>query len=64
MKRTTRTRRDAAIDAEVRAGRWLADGNEAIEAGKLAKAERCYAKAQYWLDRFNTLTLRGELSKQ
>jgi hypothetical protein len=47
-----------AIEAESLAARWLADGNEARESGKTDKAERCYAKAQYWLDRFNKLTGR------
>jgi hypothetical protein len=48
-----------AVEAEARAARWLADGNEAREAGKSEKAERCYAKAQHWLDRFNELTGRA-----
>lgn len=52
-------RRAKAIDAEVRAGRWLADGNVARDAGKSEKAERCYRKAQYWLDRYNKLTWRA-----
>lgn len=43
------------LDAETRCGQWLADGNEAAEARKLEKAEKCYAKAQYWLDRANKL---------
>ena len=50
---------DAAIDAEVRCSQWLADGNAAREAGKHAKAEKCYAKSQFWLDRFNKLTGRA-----
>ena len=45
-----------AIQAEQRASKWLADGNEAAERGNDAKAERCYEKAQYWLDRFNKLS--------
>ncbi len=32
---------------------WLAEGNEAEDAGKIAKAERCFEKSQYWLDRAN-----------
>lgn len=43
------------LDAETRCAQWLADGNQAREAGKPAKAERCYAKSQYWLDRYNRL---------
>ena len=48
-----------AIDAEDRSNRWLADGNEAAEAGNKVKAERCYEKGQFWLDRFNRLTARN-----
>ena len=44
-----------AIEAGERASKWLADGNEAEERGDLAKAERCFEKAQFWLDRFNKL---------
>ena len=47
-----------AFDAEDRGNRWLADGNAAAEAGNKAKAEHCYAKGQFWLDRFNRLTGR------
>lgn len=48
-----------ALNAETRAGQWLADGNEARDAGDNQKAERCYAKSQYWLDRYNKLTGRA-----
>lgn len=44
------------LDAEDRMNRWLADGNEAEERGNTAKAEKCFAKSQYWLDRYNRLT--------
>lgn len=44
------------LDAEERANKWLADGNEAAERGNHAKAERCYEKSQYWLDRYNRLS--------
>lgn len=47
--------RDKIIQAEERASKWLADGNEASERGKQAKAEKCYEKAQYWLDRYNQM---------
>ena len=43
------------IVAEQRASKWLADGNEADERGDKAKAERCYSKSQFWLDRYNKL---------
>jgi hypothetical protein len=38
---------------EHHANYWLANGNEAEEKGEKAKAERCFQKAQYWLDRYN-----------
>lgn len=44
-----------SIEAEQRASKWLADGNEAEERGNSAKAEKCFEKAQYWLDRLNKL---------
>jgi hypothetical protein len=43
------------LEAEHRCARWLADGNAAAEAGNREKAERCYQKSQYWLDRWNRL---------
>lgn len=55
----TEQQKHDAINAEARAGQWLADGNEAREAGNAEKAERCYTKAQYWLDRYNKLTGRA-----
>lgn len=48
-----------ALDAEVRASQWLADGNAARERGNMVKAEKCYAKSQFWLDRYNKLTGRA-----
>jgi hypothetical protein len=42
-----------ADDAEAKAGKRLADVNEYREAGRMVKAEQCYAKAQYWLDLAN-----------
>lgn len=44
-----------ALEAEERASKWLADGNEAEERGNLDKAEKCFEKAQFWLDRYNKL---------
>lgn len=51
---------ERALDAETRASQWLADGNQAREAGRTVKAERCFQKAQFWLDRANLLSGRGE----
>jgi hypothetical protein len=48
------------LDAETRGSRWLADGNAANERGERAKAEQCWAKGQYWLDRANLLSGQGE----
>jgi hypothetical protein len=42
-----------AADAEAKASKWLADGNEHREAGRKDRAEKCYEKAQYWLDLAN-----------
>lgn len=48
------------LDAEVRSSQWLADGNEARESGNIARAEKCYAKSQFWLDRYNLLAGKRE----
>lgn len=49
-------------DADALANRWLADGNEAAEAGQPAKAEKCYERSQYWKDRYTLLTNQAERS--
>jgi uncharacterized protein HemY len=59
-KTPAKTVADRALDAEVRASQWLADGNAAREAGQEQKAEQCYEKAQFWLDRANLLSGRGD----
>jgi hypothetical protein len=51
---------ERVTDAETRASKWLADGNQAAEAGRVTKAERCFQKAQFWLDRANHLSGQGE----
>jgi hypothetical protein len=43
------------LKAEHLASKWLGDANEADERGDRKRAERCYAKAQFWLDRLNKL---------
>ncbi len=45
---------DKAQEYEHKSSKWLADGNEYAERGEHDKAEKCYAKSQYWLDRANT----------
>lgn len=42
-------------EADERGGRYLADANEAAERGHIVKAEKLYAKGQFWLDRSNKL---------
>lgn len=59
-RKTKRSLEDRALDAEVRASQWLADGNAASEAGNQQKADECFAKAQFWLDRANLLSGRGD----
>ena len=56
----TKTKFEINLDYEERAGKWLADGRAAEEAGKTAKAERCYEKSQYWLDKANKVRGWGE----
>lgn len=53
-------RRMALIDAEVRGSMWLANGNEAAERGNKKRAEVCYRKAQFWLDKYNRLAGNGD----
>lgn len=50
---------ERALEAEVRASKWLADANEAREACDLKRAAQCDAKSQFWLDRYNLLSGRG-----
>lgn len=50
-----RSTHERMIEAEERGSKWLADGNEAEERGNLKKAEQCYEKSQFWLDRYNAL---------
>jgi hypothetical protein len=39
-----------------RSAAWLADSNEAAERGDKVRAEKCFDKSRYWLDRYNKLT--------
>lgn len=48
MRKTTDERINEAYE---RSSHWLAEGNEAAEAGKTAKAEKCYEKSQKFLDK-------------
>ena len=42
-------------DADMRGCAYLADANAAAERGQHEKAEKLYAKGQFWLDRYNKL---------
>ncbi|WP_454727885.1 MULTISPECIES: hypothetical protein [Cupriavidus] len=55
-----RSLHERILEAQTMASRWLADGNEANERGHREKAEQCYAKSQYWLDRAILLEGRGD----
>lgn len=55
MKIPKKSTQERALDAEVRANKWLADGNQYRENGNNEMAEKCYQKSQYWLDRYNLL---------
>ena len=43
------------VEADARGNYWLAEGNAAAERGNQKRADACYAKGQYWLDRYNRL---------
>jgi hypothetical protein len=58
--RPAKSLRDRIQQADMLAGRYLGNANEASEAGQHDKAEKLYAKSQYWLDRYNLLTGNGE----
>lgn len=57
--RRGKTLEERRLEAETRASQWLADGNAAREAGDMVKAEQCYTKSQFWLDRLNLLENRA-----
>jgi hypothetical protein len=46
---------ERVLDAETRGNQWLADANEAKERGDRKRAEHCWEKGQFWLDRANRL---------
>lgn len=55
-----KTLQEKIIEADQRGCWYLAEANLAAEQGKQAKADKLYAKGQYWLDRLNKLTGNGE----
>lgn len=50
-------------DADARGSNWLAEANAAAESGDQDKAQKCYDKGQFWLDRSNSLRDRSLVSK-
>lgn len=60
MPKPKKTLRERQLDAEQRCSGYLADANEAAERGEQSKADKLYAKSQFWLDRFNLLTNWGD----
>lgn len=45
-------------DADLRGNVWLAKARRAEDGGNQARADECYRKGNYWLDRSNKL--RGQ----
>jgi hypothetical protein len=55
MPRNDRPYHEQLADYDSRGNRWLAEGNAYAEAGNKKKAEECYDKGQYWMDKSNAL---------
>ena len=53
-----KTLTEQIFDADMRGSNWLAKANAAAERGDHAKAEKFYAKGNYWLDRSNALVAK------
>lgn len=53
-----RTKDERIADADMRGNEWLLQARRAEEKGNLTKADECFRKGNYWLDRSNKL--RGE----
>jgi hypothetical protein len=49
---------EKGADADYRGNEWLRKAREAEEKGNQSRADECYRKGQFWLDRSNKL--RGE----
>ncbi len=58
MQQTDAKLREKIADADVRGNEWLRKAREAELQGYQARADECYRKGNYWLDRSNKL--RGE----
>lgn len=59
-KTPKKTLGERIADADERANRWLADGNDALERGNKDKANECFEKCQYWKDRYTLLKNQAE----
>lgn len=55
MARTLKPLNERITNADARGSAYLADANLADERGDKVKAEKLYAKCQFWLDRSNML---------
>lgn len=63
MKKQPAPLGDRIADADMRGSNWLAKGNEFAEAGNKTKAEECYDKGQFWIDRSNKLREQAWVEK-
>jgi len=60
MPSPKKTLSERILQADILAGRYLGNANEASERGDHAKADALYLKSQYWLDRYNLLAGNGD----
>jgi hypothetical protein len=58
-RRTVSDTKPDTSDALARSATWTGNMNEARERGNERKAEECYRKATFWLDRYNKLVGDG-----
>lgn len=59
MTKTARPLAERILEADHMGNKYLGDANEAAERGQHEKADRLYARGQFWLDRYNKLTGNG-----
>jgi len=60
MTKPRKTLQERILDADIRAGMYLGNANEAYERGDAAHGDALYAKSQFWLDRLNLLTNQAD----
>lgn len=63
MGRQSRPFNERINDADERGNNWLAKGNEYSESGNKKKAEECYAKGQFWMDKSTRLQEQAQIKK-